>query len=310
MKKYKWLYQQDGVDAAAILALPGAVLVKENAKRTVHKAGNAWYIKREHAFRNKAALELKIALRLQKENIPCVRFAAYGKCGFMDTVLISRAERNTVSALEYFYTRPERRTAFLSALGKLMKSLKEKKIRHDDFHAGNVLVRDEGDGCALILVDPVAVKFNCSVPPLLLASFAGDLLPELTEDELADICSAVSDQPQILARQVHRALEKKISAQWKKRSAQILSGSSKFIRTLETQGRVFRIPATPWYAPGVLPQDFSFCTQRLMEREEADQCLLAFFRLRLEGKRAGEAEIAFLEDLPDGKTVLYTKSAL
>ncbi len=313
--KYKWQYRSPELappaDPDALPDSPDAVPVKANAKRTVHRVGD-WYIKRERSFRNKAKAEFAAARLLEQAGIPCVHFAAYGTCGFLHTILISRAENDTVSALEYFFTRPERRKNFLAALKELMRRMKQQGIRHDDFHAGNVLVRDRGEDCELILVDPVAVRAAKHVPSILLAEFAGDFLPELTEAELEDLCSAAAEQKvdaPALAQQVRLNLEKKIAKQWEKREKQILSGSSKFLRTVKTDDcRTFRILSTRWYAPGVLPADFNVFRREIMSRHEADSFLLTFFRDRLTGKNV--PPLVCLEDLPDGNTVLYFQSPL
>ncbi len=313
--KYRWQYRSPELappaDPDALPDSPDAVLVKSNAKRTVLRVGD-WYIKRERSFRNKAKAEFAAARLLERAGIPCVYFAAYGTCGLLHTILISRAEKDTVSALEYFFTRPERRKNFLAALKKLMRRMKQLGIRHDDFHAGNVLVRDRGEDCELILVDPVAVRADRHVPPVLLAEFAGDFLPELTEAELEELCGAAAEQESdapALAQLVCRNLEKKIGKQWKKREKQILSGNSKFLRTVKTDdGRTFRILATRWYAPGVLPADLNAFHREIMPRHDADSCLLTFFRNRLTGKNV--PPLACLEDLPDGNTVLYFQAPL
>ena len=291
---WKWHKDTDPVFLQDWFAesLKTGVLIKKNAKRSVRKitspSGKVYFVKQECSFRNKAKKEYAAAAMLRRAGIPCIRFAALGKYGFRQTILISEEEQDTVNALEYFYATaaadPEKRTAFFDALRNLMAAMMQNGIRHSDFHAGNVLVRDTSGSCEMILVDPIAAKKSSKACPLKLAGILTNFLPEITDIEMLQVLSVLHDPTVTPARlkERHAAM---IRSEWQKRQKQILSGNSKFTRRIQRDSRIFEVVSTPWYSPGSLPDDAELAemTLEIVPDKTADERLLALCRARLEG---------------------------
>ena len=294
-----WIWQKD-VDPAVLLpwfaggTVCGGIEVKRNPRRVVYRVtaqdGRNYFAKLEHSacllFRNKAKIEFEAGRMLRKAGIPCVEFAACGRRGLHETILVSRAEENVLDAREYFFSvaaaDPDRRKAFLSALFALQQKMRENGIRHRDFHAGNILVREEPDGtCSLLLVDPLAVSLSAQADPFELARILNDFAPLLADEEA--LLLAENDPDLLECVVVDR--KDKCCREWEKRKVQILSGNSKFSRTVTcADGRVFEIASTPWYKPGAMPDDLSKLAVETYTAEEAEVRWLEMFRARLEGR--------------------------
>ncbi len=296
----KWVWEKE-TDPAVLLPwfaggmVRGGIEVKRNARRAVYRVtaqnGKDYFAKLEQSpcllLRNKAKIEFKAGRMLREADIPCVEFAACGRRGLHETLLVSRAEENTVDAREYFFSvaaaDPLKRKTFLEALFALLRKMKEKGIRHRDFHAGNILVREESNGdCMLLLVDPLAVSRSTRADAFELARILNDFAPLLTEEEALALAE---NNPELLARIVQDRKEK-CRREWDKRKNQILSGNSKFSRTVQLEnGRVLEIASTPWYKPGILPEDLSSLAVEICSAEEAEFRWLEMFRARLGGRR-------------------------
>ena len=295
----KWIWEKE-TEPAVLLpwfaggAVNGGIEVKRNPRRVVYRVmaqnGKNYFAKLEHSgcllLRNKAKIEFEAGRMLREAGIPCVEFVACGRRGLHETLLVSRAEENVVDAREYFFSvaaiDPVRRNAFLSALLALLQKMKEKKIRHRDFHAGNILVREEKNGvCTLLLVDPLAVSQSCCANSFELARILNDFAPLLNDEEALVLAE---NDPELLACIVADRKEK-CRREWEKRKIQILSGNSKFSRTVQLEdGRVFEIASTPWYKPGDMPEDLSTLLAETFSAEEAERRWLEMFRARLEGR--------------------------
>ena len=294
----KWIWEKE-TDSTVLLpwfaggTVCGGIEVKRNARRVVYRVtaqnGKDYFAKLEHSAclwcRNKAKIEFNAGRILREAGIPCVEFVACGRRGLQETLLVSRAEENVVDAREYFFSvavaDPVRRKAFLSALFALLQKMKENKIRHRDFHAGNILVREEKNGtCTLLLVDPLAVTQSCHANSFELARILNDFAPLLTDEEALTLAE---NDPELLASVVADR-KKKCRREWEKRKVQILSGKSKFSRIVScADGRVFEVASTPWYKPGKMPEDLSILAVETYSAEEAERRWLEMFRARLEG---------------------------
>ena len=294
-----WVWGKE-TDPAVLLpwfaggSVHGGIEVKRNARRVVYRVtaqdGKNYFAKLEKSgcllFRNKAKIEFEAGRMLHDAGIPCVEFAACGRRGLHETILVSRAEENVVEAREYFFSvaaaDPIRRNAFLSALLALQQKMKENQIRHRDFHAGNILVREEPNGaCSLLLVDPLEVSRAGCAKKFELARILNDFAPLLTAEEALALAE---NDPELLASVVADR-KTKCCREWEKRKVQILSGNSKFSRTVTlTDGRTFEVASTPWYKPGIMPEDLSRYPVETYSAEDAEQRWLEMFRARLEGR--------------------------
>lgn len=335
IRSWRWLAESEEVISLCrdlANGAPGGIEIKRNAKRIVRHIsaadGKPYFVKTEKLrpfaflFRNKALRELSAAEWLEQIRIPCVHFVAYGEkhAWRPRTILVSEAVEKAVTAKEFWFSAaakdPEKRALFLDRLASLLNAMKQKGVRHRDFHAGNILV--SGDSCRLTLVDPVAVRRVAPdhVPAAELAHIAVDFLPEITDAESEKLLSVLSDRPAELLRELKLVLEKQIAKEWEKRRIQILSGNSKFSHTEHRAGRVFEIASTPWFAPGGFKAPETLFS-RTLPADEARKIWLAFFRARLEGKtfrpdilmreRRGETEILYFN--PEAGTAETERSA-
>ena len=270
--------------------------VKRNACRVVYLVtagdGKKYYAKLERTgcllFRNKAKIEFQAGRMLLEAGIPCVRFVACGSRGLHETIIVSSAEENVVDAREYFFAvaagDPVKRQKFLTALAELQQKMRKKGIRHRDFHAGNILVREDQDqNCTLLLVDPVAVTRTGHADDFELARILNDFCPLLTDTEALFLAGG---RPELLSL-IAADRKEKCEKEWNRRKAQILSGNSKFSRMVShADGRVFEVASTPWYKPGTLPDDPDALPVETLSAEEAEARWLSMFRARLEGEPA------------------------
>lgn len=298
-----WIWQKDTDPAVLLPWFSGGTVrdgleVKRNACRTVYLVtagdGAKYYAKLERTacvwFRNKAKIEFEAGRMLQKAGIPCVEFVACGRRGLHETVLVSRAIENAVDAREYFFSiaahDPVRRQNFLNTLTLLQQKMRVNGIRHRDFHAGNILVREEGSGdCTLLFVDPVAVSHSNRADDFELARILNDFSPLLTDTEALVLAG---NDPDLLALVVADRKEK-CCREWEKRKAQILSGKSKFSRMVTSaDGRAFEVASTPWYKPGKMPDDLENLSFETLPADVAEARWLAMFRARLEGSKADQ----------------------
>ena len=275
--------------------ISGGTLVKRNPRRSVWRVtagdGKNYYAKLEQrpfwSFRNKAAEEFRASRMLEEAGIPCVHFAACGKNG-RSAILVSEAVENAVSAKQFWFETctadPGKRAAFLEAMRDFLRLLFEKNLRHPDFHAGNILVRR--DDCSLLLVDPVGVSFAKSADSLELAHVCVDFLPEIRMEEAEKLASPLGRDPAALVARAKLALLDRVEHEWEKRKAQILSGNSKFSRTVRRDdGRVFEIFSSEWFGERELPRDLaSEYDAESMSAADAENRILAMFRARLDGR--------------------------
>ena len=315
-----WYWQKDTDPAVLLPWFSGGTVrdgleVKRNACRTVFlvsaEDGQKYYAKLERTgcllFRNKARIEFEAGRMLRESGIPCVEFVACGRRGLHETILVSRAEANVVDAREYFFSiaanDPFRRQNFLNSLLALQQKMREKGIRHRDFHAGNILVREENNGaCTLLLVDPVAVSRTGEADDFELARILNDFSPLLSD---AEALALAWNEPELLAC-IAADRKEKCSREWEKRKVQILSGNSKFSRTVtRADGRIFEVASTPWYKPGAMPDDPEDLVCEMLPADEAEARWLAMFRARLEGCNAEQDYL--LREKCGSQTRLYSR---
>lgn len=321
IRSWRWFAGQGGTlfDCLTPETITSGIEVKHNPKRSVRRIectdGKMYFVKEEILrplallFRNKARTEFSVSERLEQLGIPCVHFIARGEkhAWRPRTRLVSEEVENAVSAKEFWCSAagkdPQKRACFLDFLARLLKAMMENGVRHRDFHAGNLLV--SRDTCRLTLVDLIAIRRvppGC-VPAEELGRIATDFLPGISDSELEELLSAISDQPMELARELKRGLKKRIAKEWNRRRIQILSGDSKFSRTQLHAGRVFEIASTPWFEPGVFA-DPQTLRAETFPAPEAKRRWLAFFRARLEGERFSPRYL--MRERCGGTEILYS----
>ncbi len=247
----------------------GAALVKRNPKRKVFRLdcsdGRTLYLKLFagrnpliELFRFYPRLEYEAARQLDRLHLPVIRYLAWGRLsrgGFC----ISEGICDAVPARQYFFetvrNHPELTSNFLNQLSSVTRQLYLRKIRHPDFHLGNILWC--GGSGKLYLADPWGVRpsaiqtrsdeVRLCLPWLELRGSTDDakLIDGLVKSRLADDCEAA----RTLLREAADVHERRVRRQWKKLSARILSGRSKFATevTLGEDRCSFR--HTEWFAP-------------------------------------------------------------
>lgn len=242
--------------------------VKQNPKRKVYRLrcpdGTELYLKLfagqnllQSFFRFYARQEYQAARTLEKAGLPMIHYLAWGRLrrgGFC----LSEGIPQAVSARQYFFETlvrdPERQRVFLEQLTELTGKMFRLRIRHPDFHLGNIL-------CSpviphLTLADPWGVY----PVPLLLKKFRLELclpwlelygsVPEaqlLSGLEEAGLASDEASADSLL----HEALERHsrmILRQRDKLNARILSGKSKFATEIELPEGRCSFRHTEWFA--------------------------------------------------------------
>ena len=247
-----------------------AVLVKHNPKRKVFRLdcadGRTLYLKlfagRDpliSLFRFYPRLEYLAAQRLEKLHLPVIRYLAWGRLPRQEGFCLSEGVCEAVPARQYFFQtvlpHPELAAGFLKQLAAVTRQLVQNKIRHPDFHLGNILWC--GRSGELYLADPWGVyprRFRTRsdavllcLPWLELRGSAEDslLIAGLLESGLAN------DRAEALAL-LGRAAElheRRMRRHWKKLSGRILSGKSKFATETALGEDRCSFRHTEWFAP-------------------------------------------------------------
>jgi len=245
------------------------VLVKQNPKRKVYRLscpdGREMYLKLfagqsfpQSVFRFYAQQEYQAARRLESLGLPVIRYLAWGRLdrgGFS----LSEGVPEAVSLRQYCFEtlihRPELQAEFADRLAGVVRPLMRNRIRHPDFHLGNILLsRSSGK---LFLADPWGVRpvwflrasdrLDASLPWVELSGTLPDelVLSGMVSSELArDSASAAA-----LLEAAHARRERFFARHREKFNARILSGHSKFATEVTLpEGRcAFR--HTEWFAP-------------------------------------------------------------
>ncbi|MBO4633149.1 MAG: hypothetical protein J5858_14615, partial [Lentisphaeria bacterium] len=245
------------------------VLVKQNPKRKVyrlHSPGKPELYLKLFAgqgallsfFRFYAAGEYRAARRLELLGLPVIRYLAWG-CLREGGFCLSEGIPDAVPARRYFFEslirEPWRQADFLDQLADVSAALRRHRIRHPDFHLGNILYCQLSG--KLFLADPWGihpVPFWRGIHQIELCLPWLELYGSIPEDMLlqgiqnADLASDGKAARNLLTatRARHDWL---IRRHWKKLSARILSGKSKFAtEVVLPEGRCsFR--HTEWFAP-------------------------------------------------------------
>jgi len=149
----------------------GGIIVKENKKRTVYKY-MGFYIKHDHPqelknklksyFFPKSEKEYRSAIALKKEGVPVVPVLGWKKDG-CDSFLITKEIPGAVLLKDFLQDLNILSTdidIFLTSLCRFLHLLVEKRVDHPDLHAGNIMVRKEGNKYSFYLLDLYGIKIR------------------------------------------------------------------------------------------------------------------------------------------------------
>ena len=261
----------DDPDALRSCILSGfeAELVKSNPKRKVFRldctGGRTLYLKLFAGrrppiswFRLDPRQEYRSARRLENLHLPVIHYLAWGRLhrgGFC----LSEGVPEAVSARQYFFqtavSEPRLTGDFLDQLAVVTRQLHEHQIHHPDFHLGNIL------WCArtgkLYLADPWGVvprRFRTEADSVLLCLPWLELRGPVEDTVLVEGLrkAGLADERASGLALLDRAAalhERRVRRQWKKLSARILSGKSKFATGIELgEDRCF-FRHTQWFTP-------------------------------------------------------------
>ncbi len=155
-----------------------AFIIKSNQKRTIYKIyvdnGQVFYLKHDHPeelrhrirslWSPKSRSEFDSAMLLRKQSVPTVPVLGWGKKGF-DSFLITKEISHTLllkDLLTFFYISKKDMNNLLTDIGRFLRLLVEKEVKHPDLHAGNILVGKKEGRFLFYLVDLYGIKVGGS----------------------------------------------------------------------------------------------------------------------------------------------------
>lgn len=242
--------------------------VKQNPKRKVYRLrcpdGSELYLKLfagqsflQSVFRFYPRLEYLAARKLEKAGLPMIRYLAWGRLqrgGFCLSEGIPRA----VSARQYFFETlvhdPDRQKLFLNQLSDISGQLFHLRIRHPDFHLGNILF------CPVTQQLSLADPWGLHTVPLMLKKYRleyclpwVELHGSVPENQLLDGLAKAGlagsrSEAEVLLNDALEQHAKRILHQRGKLEARILSGKSKFATEVELPEGRCSFRHTEWFA--------------------------------------------------------------
>lgn len=255
-------------------------------------------------FRTKAKREYIAWQILNQEQIPCIEYIGWGKssCG---CALISKFLENTVSAKEYWVRfagdNPAKKIAFLNELASIARRLLDRKLIHNEFNADNLLCDMETGTIYLTGLYKITHGNHLSRTErkLRLLNACAEFRTHLTHDDVEDFCikahladttrEALALWNEIVVRQ-----ELLVRHKWKKRSAAILNGTSKYARLAEeTNDTKLFLRNTPWFSPRDL--DLNSFPFEEMDHSQAKTIWLDSFLAQMLCKHFPKNPVAWLE---------------
>ncbi len=274
--------------------------VKSNPIRVVFQAedlqGRKYFVKLEKKsgflarlrtiFHSKARSEFRSACLLKQCGIPAASYVAWGRNG-SETGVVSEALNGYISARKYWYETAihDSRKAedYLNKLLALTAQFRKYYLIHPDFHDGNLMVHPSTG--ALAVIDPYGIY---RIPSLyypkhalrMLLSNAAGLrglfsMEYLAEKIAADGIVSAVQTARILLLEIEANHRLKIEKEWARRTAQILSGKSKFCRSDGSE----MIRNTAWYDKTEWNPDL--CEIQSMKSVEAERIWVESFRKEL-----------------------------
>jgi len=191
--------------------MSGAAILKQNDRRTVCRVDPAdcslpsLVIKHDHPvrwrdrikslWRCKARREFEIGRRLASAGVPCVPMLAWGSRG-SESWLVTRRVRGTMPLLPAWRScrrKPRRRAAFIAALARFLRRLRNAGVTHGDLHRDNVLVARKGRRFKLLLVDVIEARVGAADGRQVLHDLMlllGGFVPLLRQHEIEKIRDA------------------------------------------------------------------------------------------------------------------------
>ena len=291
--------------------------------RTADRTGAELYVKHDvpHGFwanlkgaiRPKGLSEFKSFLALRNLGIPCAQYAAYG-FRRRESMLVTESLRNSVSCSEFWHARaagnPELAGKFLRSVCLLVQKLLSDGVSHPDFHAGNLLVNLETLQCCLI--DLYGVKVHgrpCTAAEQdrLLRVF-WEFSARFSPADVLDIfrmCGFSLPEKECFLRweNLVRKEQQRIERDWPRRRMQILSGNSKFCRTVRNEsGKTLVFRNTAWFAP--CGYDLQKLRRAELDHAEAVRIWLESFHCQLRQEAVKELPLVW-ETGACGRDALY-----
>ena len=254
-------------------------------------------------LRPRALSEYRSGKLLRSEGIPCVSFAALGRC-FPESVLVSRELKGYISSWEFRHVASgEDIRCFLRALTGLVRRMLSARIVHPDLHAGNVMVRRDAPA-ELCLLDPFGVRRGVFTPFRSGCRVFCDFADLMTPDEASALFRDMGADPRLWCELREEDILH-IRKEWPRRARQILEGRSKFLRTETLDNEVYYIRNTPWYTPKPFsPQN---AVPEEMEPDKAREIWLDSFRAAMLLEKTERIPCAFRPGKP--RSVLYYDKA-
>ena len=269
--------------------LTSGEIVKQNPARIIRRVtdedGVCYYIKHDTPkgfwkrllarIRRKSRSEYKSALLLKKYHIPCIEYVALHE-ELPESFLVSQELKDHIPAVAFWeQASPEDRERFVRSLCHILRSLNENHLLHPDFHAGNIMCR-ENDPDSLILIDPFGIRKSFRDPA---EQNCGILLSFVQQEEGEKLLREVAPGRDISWEKLLADRRSLVASKWDARQKQILSGKSKFCRTECIDGVTFHIRNSSWYTP--LPFTPENCTTETVSPEEGKAIWLDSFHREL-----------------------------
>lgn len=204
-------------------------------------------------FYSKVKSEYDSASMLFSHGIAIADYLGWGQKG-SEGMLISCELRNSVNAKNWWFSEclenQQKQEAFLKTLTDFLTAFFQKDESdgkspfHPDFHLGNLLYTPEDN--KLFIIDPYGVKLAKCTPKQHFAMYRiiGALRGELsnsTASKLIQNCgmSTSSNDAEKLWQRIITAENDKMKKIWPKRKKQILSGKSKYCKTVQQDGQTY-----------------------------------------------------------------------
>lgn len=289
--------------------------VKRNPVRSVFKVKDAnaaeYYVKHDTpqkftgklktVFRSKVKKEYDSYVLLRSHSIPSVEYVGWGT-SFPEGMLISKTLNGSMNSFEYWLTSavsdPAKKKHFLDTLTGLLRAFAESNLIHPDFHAGNILYLPSTG--KIYLVDTYGI-FRLNRSPentdkikllKILTNFREELSPEEIISVIPETGIVKGCMEGLLLWDNAIAIEEEnVRRKWKQRTAQILSGTSKFaVESRENNDLVFR-RNTRWFEP--VEYDLEKLNAVELEHSKAEKIWLDSFYADLMCKRFDEVPLAW-----------------
>ncbi len=206
----------------------GAQLVKRNPVREVLRAGN-FFIKHDLRKNKSFRQEYLNAQFLAARGIPVVRHLGYIESE-EGHYLVTEALENAVE-VEDLSAQGKIDAPFCDALVDFINFLRQKKLRHTDFHAGNILYVPQTHAFALVDVKDVKRGLFPFYSDRVLQNLIMGIRLYLPRETIYEMLAKVGvRRPDRFFAEKIRADFHRVAKEWKKRRHQILTGYPKFTR--------------------------------------------------------------------------------